>query len=550
MHFEFASPTFDSKNKILFQSYLDGFETTWSNWTHSDIKEYTNLPEGDYIFRVRSKNIYGKISNEASYNFTILPPVYRKWYAFLFYLVMIGAFILMVTKWRSYRFAKERAKLEKIINERTEELVKQKERSEELVSNLLPKETADEIISKGKADSKRYDLTTVMFADFQEFTKITEALNPEALISDLDKIFLHFDSIVEKYGIEKIKTMGDAYMCAGGIPEKNCTNPVEIVLAAIEMQQHLYALHDELHEANETWNMRIGIHTGPVIAGVVGSKKFSYDIWGDTVNIASRMETSGMPGKINISSKTYEYIKDFFICEPRGKLPVKYKGDIDMFFITGIKPELSINNNGDAPAPAFSIKLQLVRYSDLEEMLFSKLEKGLPKNLYYHNFKHTVDVTAQVEILGRYESISEADMLILKTASLFHDSGFMIGYDDHELLGMKLARETLPQYKYTPDQIKAVCDLIYATKFPPQPKNLLEQIICDADLDYLGRHDFIPNSQNLFRELYERNKIKTMEEWNKMQIKFLEGHQFYTESARKLRDVNKNKQLEELRKMI
>ncbi|OFY29852.1 MAG: guanylate cyclase [Bacteroidetes bacterium RIFOXYA12_FULL_35_11] len=463
---------------------------------------------------------------------------------------MIGAFILMVTKWRSYRFAKERAKLEKIINERTEELVKQKERSEELVSNLLPKETADEIISKGKADSKRYDLTTVMFADFQEFTKITEALNPEALISDLDKIFLHFDSIVEKYGIEKIKTMGDAYMCAGGIPEKNCTNPVEIVLAAIEMQQHLYALHDELHEANETWNMRIGIHTGPVIAGVVGSKKFSYDIWGDTVNIASRMETSGMPGKINISSKTYEYIKDFFICEPRGKLPVKYKGDIDMFFITGIKPELSINNNGDAPAPAFSIKLQLVRYSDLEEMLFSKLEKGLPKNLYYHNFKHTVDVTAQVEILGRYESISEADMLILKTASLFHDSGFMIGYDDHELLGMKLARETLPQYKYTPDQIKAVCDLIYATKFPPQPKNLLEQIICDADLDYLGRHDFIPNSQNLFRELYERNKIKTMEEWNKMQIKFLEGHQFYTESARKLRDVNKNKQLEELRKMI
>ncbi|MBI5217478.1 MAG: HD domain-containing protein [Bacteroidia bacterium] len=550
LHFEFSAPAFESKDRILFQNYLEGFEKNWSDWNDGNIKEYTNLPEGEYTFRVRAKNIYGKISHEAAYRFEILPPIYRKWFAYVIYIVFAFLIVFVVSSWRSYNFAKEKNKLEKIINDRTEELVKQKERSEELVANILPKETAEELISKGRADSKRYDLVTVLFADIQEFTIIAEGLNPEILIGDLDKVFFHFDSIVEKYNIEKIKTIGDAYMAAGGIPNKNRTNPIEVVLAAFEMQHHLDLLQSELHSEAKKWNIRVGVHTGSVIAGVVGSKKYSYDIWGDSVNIASRMESSGMPGKINISSKTYEHVKEFFICEPRGKLPVKYKGDIDMYFVHGIKPELSLHGEGKFPNKNFLIKLQLVRYEDMEEMVFAKLEKGLPKNLYYHNFKHTVDVTAQVEIIGRYENVSEDEMLILKTAALFHDNGFLIGYDDHELLGVKIAREILPGFKYSPEQISAICELIYSTKMPPNPRNLLEQIICDADLDYLGRHDFIPYSQNLFRELYERNKIRTMDEWNKMQIKFIEGHQYFTESARRLRDVNKNNQLEELRKMI
>ncbi len=550
IHFEFASPAYESKDRLLFQSFLEGFEKNWSSWGENNFKEYTNLPEGEYVFRVRARNIYGKTSNEATYRFNILPPFYRKWYAWIVYLLVVTTFIVMIVKWRSFNFAKERHKLEQVIHERTEELVKQKERSEELVANILPKDTADELINKGKADSKRFEFVSVMFTDIQGFTKIAETMNPEMLVHDLDTIFLHFDSIVEKYNVEKIKTIGDAYMCAGGIPRKNKTNPVETVLAAMEMQQHLDFLHAELDSVYKQWFMRIGIHTGPVITGVVGSKKLSYDIWGDTVNIASRMESSGTPGKINISSKTFENIKDFFICETRGKLPIKYKGDIDMYFINGIKPELSIRGEGTLPNKNFLIKLQLVRYEDLEETIFAKLEKGLPKNLYYHNFKHTIDVTAQVEILGRYENITEEEMLLIKTASLLHDCGFLIGYDDHELLGIKQARETLPEYKYTPDQINTICELIFATKFPPQPKTLLEQILCDADLDYLGRNDFIPNSQNLFRELYEKNKIKNMEDWNKLQIKFIEGHQYFTESARKLRDVNKSKQLDELRKMI
>ncbi len=141
-------------------------------------------------------------------------------------------------------------------------------------------------------------------------------------------------------------------------------------------------------------------------------------------------------------------------------------------------------------------------------------------------------------------------MLMLKTAALFHDTGFLIGYDEHELLGIQVTKEILPKFYYSQEQIDTICDLIYATKLPPEPKNKLEEIICDADLDYLGRTDFIPVSQNLFRELYERNKIKTIEAWNKMQIKFIEHHQYFTDTAKELRNVKKNEQLQIIRKMV
>ena len=149
----------------------------------------------------------------------------------------------------------------------------------------------------------------MLFSDIQGFTKIAEEMNPEALIDELDHFFFHFDSVVEKYNIEKIKTIGDAYMAAGGIPHKNSTNPVEVVLAALEMQSYMQQLKST---RADIWDLRIGIHTGPVIAGVVGHKKVSYDIWGDTVNTASRMESSGVPGKINISSITYSMVKEYF----------------------------------------------------------------------------------------------------------------------------------------------------------------------------------------------------------------------------------------------
>lgn len=547
INFEFTYPYYIRADEVLYQVFLEGFDKGWSKWNNKNIKEYTNLDQDDYVFRVRAKNVFGRITEEASYSFTVLPPVYKTWYAYLIYLLAIGSFIIMVIKWRSYIFTLEKHKLELIIADRTEELVKQKERAEEIVSNILPKDTAEELKSTGRATRKSYKMVTVLFSDVQGFTKIAEHMNPHKLLDELDRFFYQFDMVVEKHNIEKIKTIGDAYMCAGGIPEKNRTNPLEVIMAALEMRQYMKNMKKR---SENDWDIRIGIHTGPVIAGVVGTKKITYDIWGDTVNIASRMESSGEIGEINISGLTHEIVKDYFECEHRGKMPVKNKGDIDMYFVKGFKPEMSVNGNGRETNDRFRIKFQLIRYDDLEEEIMTKLHKGLPKNLYYHNLKHTIDVINQVEIIGTQEGVTDEDKLLLKTAALFHDTGFLVGYDDHEILGIKIAKEMLPEFLYNEEQIKKISELIYITKMPPEPTNHLEKIMCDADLDYLGRTDFIPVSQNLFRELYERGKIREIQEWNRMQIKFIEKHQYLTKTARKLRDVKKNKQLEDLRKMV
>jgi len=541
--FSFSAPFFESPDDVYYQYYLENFDKEWSPWEKNHLKEYTNLFEKEYVFHVRAKNIYNNVSKEAIYKFVIKPPIWRTWLAYIVYIVLIASFMLMLLKLRAFKYAQDKFKLEHLLAERTEELVKQKERAEDLISNILPKDTADELASKGHASRKKYKMVTVLFSDVQGFTQIAEHMNPEKLLDELDKFFLHFDTVVEKLGIEKIKTIGDAYMCAGGIPQKNRTNPIDVVMSAIEMQQFMKILRKE---SENEWDIRIGIHTGPVIAGVVGSKKFSYDIWGDTVNIASRMESSGKAGEINISEVTHELVKDYFDCEYRGKLPVKYKGEIDMYFVKGIKVELSVNGEGLIPNEEFYKKLQFIRFADLEEIIMTRLDKGLPQSLYYHNVKHTIDVMVQVEIFGIGENVTREELLLLKTAALFHDSGFLIGYEDHELLSIKMAKDILPQFKYSDEQIKTISEMIFATKFPPSPRTKLEMILCDADLDYLGRSDFIPVSQNLFRELYERGKIRSIDEWNKLQYEFIRNHQYFTNTARSLRNSNKNLKLDEL----
>ena len=210
----------------------------------------------------------------------------------------------------------------------------EKEKSENLLLNILPHATAEELKEKGFATPRHYDLATVMFTDFKGFTQITEQLSPEDLIASLDHCFLAMDEIIERHGLEKIKTIGDSYMCAGGIPVANTSNPVATVQAALEIQEFMMEWAEEQRQQGiPHWELRIGIHAGPLVAGVVGKKKFAYDIWGDTVNTASRMESSGEAGKINISGPTYELVKDHFACSYRGKVNAKHKGEVDMYFV-------------------------------------------------------------------------------------------------------------------------------------------------------------------------------------------------------------------------
>jgi adenylate cyclase len=211
---------------------------------------------------------------------------------------------------------------------------KEKQRSEELLLNILPAEVAEELKEKGYADAKHFDEVTVLFTDFKGFTAISEKLSPHELVKEIDECFKEFDRITEKFGIEKIKTIGDSYMCAGGLPVETKSNPEDTVMAALEMRNFMLAKRKQYEaDGKAFFEIRIGVHTGPVVAGIVGIKKFAYDIWGDTVNIASRMESSGEPGKVNISGSTYELVKDKFKCSSRGKIEAKNKGMVEMYFV-------------------------------------------------------------------------------------------------------------------------------------------------------------------------------------------------------------------------
>ena len=211
---------------------------------------------------------------------------------------------------------------------------KEKQRSEALLLNILPEETALELKEKGSSDAVLIDQVTVLFTDFKGFTAMSEQLSPKNLVKDLHECFSLFDHICEKYGIEKIKTIGDAYMAAGGLPSPNSTHPQDVVKAALEMAEVVErGKTHKIEQGLPFFEVRIGVHTGPVVAGIVGVKKFQYDIWGDTVNTAARMESSGVVGKVNISESTYELLKDQFTCEYRGEVEAKGKGRMKMYFV-------------------------------------------------------------------------------------------------------------------------------------------------------------------------------------------------------------------------
>jgi class 3 adenylate cyclase len=232
------------------------------------------------------------------------------------------------------------------LEQRHQQVEQQKRVSESLLLNILPGEVAEELRTKGMVSPKYFEDVTILFTDFVGFTLSTERLAAEELVELLHDYFTAFDQIVARYRLEKMKTIGDSYMCLSGLPVRNPAHPVDTVMAAFEM---LHAVQERARpDRPAQWKVRIGIHTGPVIAGVVGINKFAFDIWGDTVNYSSRMEASGQANRINLSERTYSRVKDFFDCEYRGKVLTKERRELDMYFANGILPGLV---NGSSPAP-------------------------------------------------------------------------------------------------------------------------------------------------------------------------------------------------------
>ena len=219
--------------------------------------------------------------------------------------------------------------------------------SEHLLLSILPEAVVAELKATGTSQPVRFDSATVLFTDFSGFTQIAEQIAPSQLIEELEVCFTYFDRVAKMYGLQRLKTIGDGYMCAGGIPHANSTHPVDCVLAALQMQRFIDSRGSEMTAAGRKyWKLRIGIHTGPVIAGVVGKEQFAYDVWGDTVNLASRMESSGEAGMINLSEAAYQKIQSLFVCQPRGPIMAKHKGLVNMYFVRGIEPALSEDADG------------------------------------------------------------------------------------------------------------------------------------------------------------------------------------------------------------
>ena len=236
------------------------------------------------------------------------------------------------------------------LEQRHQQVEQQKRVSESLLLNILPAEVAEELRAKGMVSPKYFEDVTILFTDFVGFTLSTEKLAAEELVEMLHEYFTAFDQIVARYRLEKMKTIGDSYMCLSGLPVRNPAHPVDTLMAAFEM---LHAVEERARRDRPApWKVRIGIHTGPVIAGVVGINKFAFDIWGDTVNYSSRMEACSQANRINLSERTYSRVKDFFECEYRGKVLTKEKRELDMYFANGILAGL-VNGSAETPPPAF-----------------------------------------------------------------------------------------------------------------------------------------------------------------------------------------------------
>jgi adenylate cyclase len=540
--FNLADTRYQSEPNPYYRYKLTYYQDDWSEWTRNRTIVLENPRERKYEFQAQSVSSFGRVSDPVSYHFTVTPPFYRKWYACLFYLMTLLAVSFLIYKWRLLNLKRVEFRFEEKINERMQAVLSEKEKSDRLVADLFPKGTAEELKSKGRAQSKKFEMATVLFSDIQGFTKIAEEMNPEVLIDELDKFFFHFDSVVDKYNIEKIKTIGDAYMAAGGIPVKNSSNPVEVVLAGLEMQYYMKELK---RKKAEIWDLRIGIHTGPVITGVVGHKKLSYDIWGDTVNTASRMESSGEGGKVNISATTYSLVKDFFLCEYRGKLPVKYKGNIDMYFVTGLRPELSVDLHG-IPNRRFFTKLQHLKLKDLEESVSERISSNQLLNLHFHKKEFFSRVYNQTELLGKSENISDDEMLLAKAAAILLFSGLSETYENFENRSAEIARSILPEFGFDERQTERIFNLILATKEPFQPQNNIEAVLIDARMEFIGRVDYLTQVQLLYLEMKNMIKDFSKEKFIRKQRVLIKEFNFFTLAAQRLREITAGDQLKKL----
>jgi len=378
-----------------------------------------------------------------------------------------------------------------------------------LLESILPAQTLSEFGTYGKSSPKKKTGCAVLFTDFVNFTRKTKHSDPQDIVKKLDYYFSKFDEIILKYKLEKIKTIGDAYMAVGGVTETDPAPSIRMALAAIEIRNFMTTdIQTQKALDRDFWEIRIGIHSGDLVAGVVGKHKFSFDVWGDTVNIAARCEQNSEANKINISERYYN--------------------------------EMLRNEIG----------LPRADFSGLRAFILNKLKAELDEKLLYHSVDHTLNVEKAVLKYAELEKLNQHELFLVQTAALFHDSGFLFRYDENESLAVEMLRYYAPQFGYQEQDISIIEEIIMKTVHGIEPSSLIESVMCDADLDYLGRVDYHITADKLFEEMALYGQEMTVKERFEAQIHYLENHQYYTTSAKNLRELGKKRRLSELKNQL
>lgn len=321
--FHFAAIDWDWPGQLKYTYWMDGLDKAWSPLSSEGKADYRNLPPGKHTLKIKAIGAAHKWSEVFEYEFQVLPPWWLTVWAYLGYFLLGAAIIWGYVRWQTYS-------LRVRVLQKTQEIRVQQKRSDDLLLNILPAEVAQELKETGGTRPVFFEDVSILFADFKGFTNIVASIPGKVLVQELDEIFNAYDDIVEEVGLEKIQTVGDAYLAACGLPTidphhaKKCVLAAKRIIAFLEKRNKTEAIK---------WSVRIGIHSGPITAGVIGKKKYSYDLFGDTINIAARIESASEPSRINVSAYTYRLIKGEIPCTYRGKIDAKGKGDLDMYFV-------------------------------------------------------------------------------------------------------------------------------------------------------------------------------------------------------------------------
>lgn len=429
------------------------------------------------------------------------------------------------------------------------------QRIAQLLGNILPRTILEELNQNGKFSPKRIDQGVVLFSDFVDFSMKSKSIRPLKLVKRLEYYFTRFDQIIERYKLEKIKTIGDAYMALAGVTEDNEEPVLRAAMAALEMRDFMRN-EREVSRAlrKEFWEIRIGIHVGPLVAGIIGDKKYSFDVWGDTVNIAARAQQFSEVDEITITRAVMDEIEPYVEGKCLGDVPIKKRGGtMEVFTLESIKKEHSLYGDGKFPNALLRKKCQIstVDFEHMRNDIINHLKSNLPEDIIYHDLQHTLNVEKAAIRLGRLEGLTEEEMLLLRTAALYHDAGFIYTYHRNELHGVRLMERNLPRFGYDVEQIGLIRNMILATSRESKPVTLLEQLMCDADHDYLGRADYYVVSGKLREEIEQFDEPMSEEDWLLFQIQFLEyEHDFFSITAKNIRERAKLNRISELKQRL